>query len=134
MYESVPSEGPLAPIVCAPQEGVMLAMQAMFPLGESATVVCMSPSYQSLHEIAHSLGCDILNWRPELNEVGLPVSYSVETLRSLVSEHKAKGGSVEAIIVNFPHNPTGAILAKQELEELVDLCRENDAYFFCDEM
>lgn len=133
MYESVPSEGPFAPIVCAPQEGVLLAMQAMFG-SSGGTIVSMSPTYQSLHEIARSLGCDVLNWAPELNEQGLPVGYSLEALKCIVNGHKAKGGSVDAIIVNFPHNPTGSILTKQELNELVELCRENDAFFFCDEM
>jgi aspartate/methionine/tyrosine aminotransferase len=133
MYESVVCEGAMAPILCAPQEGVLLAMQAM--LGSRGTVVCMSPTYQSLHEIARSLGCDILVWGPETNEEGLPLRYSIDTLNQLIAAHQMNGGkAIEAIVVNFPHNPTGSILSRDEFLQLVDTCRKLDAYMFSDEM
>jgi arginine:pyruvate transaminase len=39
-----------------------------------------------------------------------------------------------AILLNNPHNPTGAVLTRAELEELAALCREHDLWLVCDEV
>lgn len=39
-----------------------------------------------------------------------------------------------AIIVNTPHNPTGAVLPREDLEEIAALCREFDAIAISDEV
>ena len=38
------------------------------------------------------------------------------------------------MIVNFPHNPTGAHLSKSDWHQLYTCCRKHDAYLFSDEM
>jgi aminotransferase len=39
-----------------------------------------------------------------------------------------------AIIVNTPHNPTGRVFTREELELIADLCVANDAWAFTDEI
>ena len=39
-----------------------------------------------------------------------------------------------AIVVNFPHNPTGALPSRRDWERIVDLCEGCGAYLFCDEI
>jgi arginine:pyruvate transaminase len=41
---------------------------------------------------------------------------------------------VKAVVVNFPHNPTGALLGAAEWGQLVDACRAAGAWLFSDEM
>lgn len=41
---------------------------------------------------------------------------------------------VQAVIVNFPHNPTGAHLSKSEWQQLCSCCQACGAYLFSDEM
>ena len=60
MYESVPEDGPLSPVVAAPQECVLLAMLALLKPG--MVVVAMQPAYQSLYSVAKWLGCTVVTW------------------------------------------------------------------------
>ena len=39
-----------------------------------------------------------------------------------------------AVIVNFPHNPTGALPSHKDWQHIVQQCRDHDAYLFSDEM
>jgi aspartate/methionine/tyrosine aminotransferase len=46
----------------------------------------------------------------------------------------AFGPRTRAVILNTPHNPTGKVFARAELEELAALCREHDAVVISDEV
>ena len=160
----VAAEGPRAAVVMAPQEGVFLGMKAMLePVAEGDAVVCMSPGYQSLYGVAEALGCEVLKWEPDQQEqepvdtpgVGegraaaaaaaaassslVPARFSIATLQALLdgaaATHTKKGaGAVRAVVVNFPHNPTGFLPTREEFRELVGLCRARGCFLFCDEM
>jgi aspartate/methionine/tyrosine aminotransferase len=53
-------------------------------------------------------------------------------------DRDALAGSItnktRAIIINFPHNPTGATLHREDAEFLVELVRERDLYIISDEV
>lgn len=51
-----------------------------------------------------------------------------EALRKAFNPH------TKAILVNTPNNPTGMVLSKEEVELVVDLAKENDAYIIADEV
>jgi aminotransferase len=55
-------------------------------------------------------------------------SYDSAELRAAFSER------TKAIIVNTPHNPTGKVFTRAELEEIAGLCQEFDALLFTDEI
>ena len=42
--------------------------------------------------------------------------------------------NTKAILINTPHNPTGMVLSKEEVELVVKLAVENDAYIISDEV
>jgi aspartate/methionine/tyrosine aminotransferase len=48
--------------VLAPQEGIYLASRALLRPGDH--VVATTPLYQSLGEVARSIGCEVSAWRP----------------------------------------------------------------------
>jgi aspartate/methionine/tyrosine aminotransferase len=54
--------------------------------------------------------------------------YDPQELRAAFSER------TKAIIVNTPHNPTGKVFTRAELEEIGGLCREFDALLITDEI
>ncbi len=54
--------------------------------------------------------------------------YDSAELRAAFSER------TKAIIVNTPHNPTGKVFTRAELEEIAGLCQEFDALLFTDEI
>lgn len=118
LYGSVRAQDTLA---CAPAEGIFLAMVSLLDAGDR--VVCCAPAYQSLHEVARSVGCVVDEW---------PWPFDVAQLRALVSSVPSK--STRMIVVNFPHNPTGFVPAAEEWRAIVDIARDAGAYLFSDEM
>lgn len=41
--------------------------------------------------------------------------------------------TVQAVLVNFPHNPTGAHLSHSDWQRVCNCCQANDSYLFSDE-
>ena len=46
----------------------------------------------------------------------------------------AFGPKTRAVLVNTPHNPTGTVFTKHELEQIAELCRRHDAIAVSDEV
>jgi aspartate/methionine/tyrosine aminotransferase len=120
LYESVSPDGVL---VAAPEECIFLAMNCLLEKGDR--VVCTWPGYQSLYELALSLGCEVDRWQPEEADGW---RFDPEVLRSMVKP------DTKLVVVNFPHNPTGFLPDRREFEEVVDISRRSGAYLFSDEM
>lgn len=55
-------------------------------------------------------------------------TFDPDRLRAAFSE------KTRAIIINTPHNPTGKVFTKAELEQIRDLCLEFDVIAICDEV
>jgi len=91
-----------------PEEGIFLAMTALLSPGDQ--VVVTWPGYQSLYELARSIGCQVTRWEPD------PGTWRFDParLRALV----AGAGRVAMVVVNFPHNPTGWLPAADEMAEI----------------
>ncbi len=121
MYRHVPAENIL---IAAPEELIYIAMQTMLRPGDH--IVAVSPSYQSLHEVARSLGCQVTPWTVKAGPDGWLFDLS-ELERSIRP-------NTRMLVINFPHNPTGYLPTIEYLISIVDLARRNDLYLFSDEM
>ncbi len=87
-------------------------------------VVVVSPAYQQLHSVAKAIGCEVALW--ELRDDG-GFRFDLNDLRALATPR------TRMIIVNTPHNPTGAMLTEEELREVYALAEELDAWILSDE-
>jgi capreomycidine synthase len=102
-------------------EANYLVMHSLLEPGDE--VVVLDPSYQQLYSIAETIGCKLKHWRlrsensfrPDLNEA-----------RNLI------GSDTRMIVVNFPHNPTGASLRPAEQDELIELAAGAGVYLVWD--
>ncbi len=106
-----------------PEEGIFLLMHALLSPGDH--VVCVAPAYQSLHEVARSIGCEISSWSPD-EERGW--HFDLDALRAQLREE------TRLVVVNFPHNPTGFAPTRNEFAELVETVADHGAYLLSDEM
>ncbi|MCE5209622.1 MAG: aminotransferase class I/II-fold pyridoxal phosphate-dependent enzyme [Chloroflexi bacterium] len=106
-----------------PEEGIYIALNSILQKGDH--VICTFPGYQSLYEIAESLGCEVTKWEPE-EENGW--RFNPDFLEQNI---KTK---TKLVVVNFPHNPTGYLPSKEDFQKILDLARKNDLYLFSDEM
>ncbi len=89
-------------------------------------VVVNFPCYQSLAEIPRALGCAVSPW-PFRSEAGRWVLDPDELGRLLRPRTRL-------VILNTPHNPTGALMRRGELDRVVELCRASGALLFVDEV
>jgi aspartate/methionine/tyrosine aminotransferase len=110
-------------LVVAPEEGIFIAMNVLLEKGDHA--IATFPGYQSLYEIASSLGCEVSKWMPNAEEGW---KFNIEELRSLVQEN------TKLIVINFPHNPTGAMVSKEDFEQILQIAKEKSIFVFSDEM
>ena len=110
-------------LVGAPEELIFVAMNALLRPGDR--VVCTYPGYQSLHEVARAIGCVVDLWQPR--EQGT-WRFDPSDLRGMLRP------GTRLVIVNFPHNPTGALPAAGEFQEVLAVAREAGARVFSDEM
>ena len=121
-------------VVAAPEELIFLTMHAVLEAGDEVVVV--SPAYQSLFEVASSLGCHVKEWRlrevPFLQaEGGCSAGrweLDVGELAALITAR------TKLVVVNFPHNPTGYIPPLTVVSAVVELARERQIFIFSDEM
>lgn len=87
-------------------------------------VVVHRPSYQSLHEIPRSLGCEVTRWNanPE-NGWKLDLDFLDDVLHP----------QTKLVVVNSPHNPTGMHFSQTEWRELIEIIERNDTMLLADE-
>ena len=118
-----------------------MAMRCMVLPGDHA--IAPFPAYQSLYANLTSIGCAVDKWEPdlvqneeaELHSNGEAVKRVIARWRfSLADLRRLIKPETKLVVVNFPHNPTGAVLDPKEYEELIELCRERKISLFCDEM
>jgi aspartate/methionine/tyrosine aminotransferase len=122
LYRQIPPDNVL---IAAPEEVIFIAMQTLLRPGDQ--VVAITPAYQSLHEIARSIGCELIEWRLEAGTEG---TWQLD-LGQLEDSLTAR---TRLLVLNFPHNPTGYTLSAGELEAIIQMARRHGLYVFSDEM
>ena len=83
------------------------------------------PSYQSLSVVAKEIGCSIIEYRPSFEEKW---AFDSETLKTKITPE------TRLLILNYPHNPTGACLTDSEMASITALCLEHRLYLIADEV
>ena len=88
-------------------------------------VIVHWPCYQSLSDVARSIGCDVSLWiAREENHWAL----DLDELRRMIQPN------TKAIIINTPHNPTGYLMSHVDYESVHRFARENNLLLFSDEV
>lgn len=106
-----------------PEEGIFLLMHALLSPGDH--VVCVAPAYQSLSEVARSIGCEVSAW---LADEAHGWRFELDTLKAQLRS------TTRLVVVNFPHNPTGFAPTRDAFVELVATVDRHGARLLSDEM
>lgn len=87
-------------------------------------VVATYPAYQQLYSVPRAIGCNVSLWKvtPEND-----FCYDLNALQALITP------KTRLIVVNTPHNPTGAMLSEHELRQVYALAESVGAMVLCDE-
>jgi capreomycidine synthase len=102
-------------------EAQFLTLNALLRPGDE--VVVLEPSYQPLYSIAESIGCELRPWYLRFENGFRP---DIEEAKRLIGPRTAM------VILNFPHNPTGASLTPEEQAEILDAVKQVGAYLVWD--
>ena len=105
------------------EEAIFTFMQAALEPGDH--LIVHWPCYQSLFEIAASLGCQVSLW--ESREENLWALDPAELMDLIQS-------NTRVIVMNTPHNPTGYLMSKEALYEVWKIANSRDILLFSDEV
>lgn len=86
-------------------------------------VIVLAPLYQQLYGIAEAIGCNLRTWQLRPEDGFNP---DIEDLRRMISPR------TRMVIVNFPHNPTGASIDLKRQGELIEIVSGAGAYLVWD--
>ena len=111
--------------VAAPEECIYLTLNCLLEKGDR--VIALYPAYQSLTEIPRGAGCETIRWY--LRNTDGEWSLDLDFLEQKIAE-----GPVKAILVNFPHNPTGFVPSSEEYRKIIEIAEKNNIFIFSDEM
>ena len=103
-------------------EGIFAANTVL--LDRDSHAICITPNYQS-HETLPLAICDA---------TGIPLDPADNWSLDIDRLAAAIRPNTKLVTINFPHNPTGAILAADRYTALIDLCRKHGIYILHDEI
>ena len=88
-------------------------------------VISIMPTYQQLYSIPESFGADLKLLHLSEKNGFLP---DLDELRALAVP------GTKMICINNPNNPTGALMSKDMLMQIVEIAKSVGAYVMCDEV
>jgi aminotransferase len=103
-------------------EGLFAVLNALINSGDK--IVIPNPSYPAYASIATLLGAKVLDC--DLKD---DFTIDIESLKKILEEEKPK-----LLILSYPSNPTGAVLSKEQRDQLYKLIKENDTIVISDEI
>ncbi|KAI3964833.1 hypothetical protein MKW92_013628 [Papaver armeniacum] len=103
-------------------EAIAATMLGLINPGDE--VILFAPFYDSYEATLSMAGANIksITLRPP------NFSVPIDEFKSIISKN------TRAILLNTPHNPTGKMFSREELETIASLCIENDVLVFSDEV
>lgn len=105
------------------EEAIFILMNVLLEAGDH--IIVHQPGYQSLTEVAHSIGCDVTAWYANENDNW---ELDIDFLRASIRPN------TRMIVINCPHNPTGYLMSQPKLKEILDIAAQHDIVVFSDEV
>lgn len=105
------------------EEAIFTFMQAALEPGDH--LIVHWPCYQSLFEIAASLGCQVSRWEARSENRW---ELELDELKDLIQPN------TKVIVINTPHNPTGYLMSRETLLETWRLASSQNILLFSDEV
>ena len=104
------------------EEGVYIAMRTLLCKDDHAIVIV--PNYQAAETLPLE-NCAV---------TGVPLDPEDNWSLDIDRVKRAIRPNTKLISINFPNNPTGAVLEKSRFDDLIDLCSKRGIYLFSDEV
>ncbi|MEE1923170.1 pyridoxal phosphate-dependent aminotransferase [Pseudomonas sp. 148P] len=109
-------------IVPGATEGIFCAIQAVIRAGDE--VIVFDPSYDSYEPSVELAGGRCVHVQLD------PADFSIDWQKF----SDALGPKTRMVIINSPHNPSGALITRADLDQLAALIADRDIYLVSDEV
>lgn len=110
-------------LISGAQEGIFLVMNALLDVGDE--VLCFSPCFEPLAQVATQVGAQVTLLPLETDKQW---RINWQQLEDNISNH------TKLLVINFPHNPTGAHITAAEQKQLIALCEKHHCWLLSDEV
>jgi aspartate/methionine/tyrosine aminotransferase len=110
------------------EEAVYVAMRVLLNAGDH--IIVTWPGYQSLYQIAQSMGVEVTLCPLSLREGAGVREWHIDPQ----AIRDAMRPNTKLIVTNFPHNPTGALPSHADWQAMLDVARDAGCWFFSDEV
>lgn len=104
------------------EEGLFTAMQCLLAAQDHCIVI--TPNYQAAETVPASI-CAV---------TAVPLDSDRDWALDLDRLHDSLRPNTRLVSINFPHNPTGKLITRDELSAIVELCAARGIYLFSDEV
>ncbi|MCJ7524811.1 MAG: aminotransferase class I/II-fold pyridoxal phosphate-dependent enzyme [Candidatus Aminicenantes bacterium] len=121
LYEGISADDIL--VFAGAEEAIFVFMNAVLKAGDH--LIVQTPCYQSLSAVAAAAGCRVTRWE---TSVGQGWVLDADWLDGQVTD------STRAVVVNFPHNPSGYLLQADRFERITAIARRSGLFLFSDEV
>ena len=121
LYEGISADDIL--VFAGAEEAIFVFMNAVLNAGDQ--LIVQTPCYQSLAAVAAAIGCRVTRWECQASQGWAP---DADWLDGQLTS------SSRAVVVNFPHNPTGYLPKKEKFAAIMDIARMNGLLLFSDEV
>ncbi len=111
-------------VVSGGTEGIFVTLQALCNTGDE--VIVFEPFYDSYPAAIHAAHAAMKVIPIDLKDPLM--GFDPIKLRELITP------ATKAIFINTPHNPTGKIFSKEELQIIADIAQEHDLWVIADEV
>lgn len=105
------------------EEAIFNFMNVVLDAGDQ--MIVHSPHYQSLGEVARSIGATVIEWKGDPEHAW---ELDLNFLENAVTD------KTKVVVVNFPHNPTGFLPTPSFMAELSRLSDDRGFFVFSDEV
>ncbi len=112
-------------IIVTPGAKMMILYSLLVTVEPGDEIIYPDPGYMSYHTHILLAGGKPVPWKLSI-EKGF--RHEPETLKSLITE------KTRALILNFPHNPTGVTIDRETLKEIIDIAVKHGIYIISDEI
>ncbi|NFG23030.1 aminotransferase class I/II-fold pyridoxal phosphate-dependent enzyme [Clostridium botulinum] len=103
-------------------EGLYSVLSAVINEGEK--ILIPSPAYPAYESISNIIGAKIVTY-----SLNYDFTLNIDELKIKIDKE-----NIKYLLISFPSNPTGAILSKENRDELIKLIKEKDIIVITDEM
>jgi len=121
LYENITPEEII--VFSGAEEGIFIFMNVFLEKGDH--VIVQFPAYQSLFEVAQSIGCEVTKWQMRDDE-------NWELNLNFLENNIKK--NTKAFVINCPHNPTGYLMSKQKFDDIIEIAQKHKIHVFSDEV